>query len=126
MGLYLNGIYNIKDNPLSVKLRVSYESYSIVMKEYTNSPFNGRSIVILPAVNYNFPVSSKLEFYAGVGAGVTLDNTDRGVFNTGMKAHAVVAPQVGMNVFKHLNVSAQYSITQKDFSRLMLGVGYIF
>lgn len=96
------------------------------MKEYTNSPFNGRSIVILPAVNYNFPVSSKLEFYAGVGAGVTLDNTDRGVFNTGMKAHAVVAPQVGMNVFKHLNVSAQYSITQKDFSRLMLGVGYIF
>ena len=29
-------------------------------------------------------------------------------------------------LFKHLGVTAQYSITQKDFNRLVLGIGYIF
>ena len=126
IGLYINGIYNFSNSPLSAKLRISYESYTVAMKEYLNSPFNGRSIVVLPSVSYNFPISSRVAFYAGAGVGVTFDNMNRGVFNNGMECHAVFAPQVGVNIINHFNVSAQYSITQKDFSRLMLGVGYIF
>ena len=126
IGFYANGIYNFTNSPLSAKLRLSYDSYTVVMNEYSNSPFNGRSLVILPSVNYNFPTSSKVEFYAGVGAGVSIDNMDRGVFNNGKKCHAVCAPQLGVNIINHINISAQYNITQKDFSRLMLGIGYIF
>ena len=33
---------------------------------------------------------------------------------------------LGIELFKHLGVTAQYSITQKDFNRLVLGIGYIF
>ena len=126
IGFYVNGIYNFSSSPLSAKLRVSYESYTVVMNEYTNSPFNGRSFVILPSVNYNFPMSSQVEFYTGAGVGVTIDNMDRGVFNNGKKCHAIFSPQLGVNIIKHFNISAQYNITQKDFSRLMIGVGYIF
>lgn len=126
IGFYINGTYNFHNNPLSAKLKVSYESYTVVMNEYTNSPFNGRSIVILPALNYNFPLSSQVEFYTGAGVGVTIDNMNRGVFNEGRKYHVLFSPQVGVNIIKHFNISAQYSITQKDFSRLMIGVGYIF
>lgn len=88
IGFYINGIYNFQNNPLSAKLKVSYESYTVVMNEYTNSPFNGRSVVILPALNYNFPLSSQVEFYTGAGVGVTIDNMNRGVFNEGRKCHA--------------------------------------
>ena len=126
IGLYANGIYNFPNSPLSAKLRLSYDSYTVVMNEYSNSPFNGRSLVVLPSINYNFPTSSKVEFYAGVGAGVSIDNMDRGVFNNEKKCHAVCAPQLGVNIINHINLSAQYNITQKDFSRLMLGIGYIF
>lgn len=126
IGIYTNGIYNFSNSPLSAKLRLSYDSYTVVMNEYSNSPFNGRSLVILPSISYNFPTSSKVEFYAGVGAGVSIDNMDRGVLNNGNKCHAVFAPQLGVNIIKHFNISAQYNITNKDFSRLMLGVGYIF
>lgn len=126
IGFYANGIYNFSNSPLSAKLRLSYDSYTVVMNEYSNSPFNGRSLVILPSINYNFPTSSKVEFYAGVGVGATIDNMDRGVFNDGKKCHAVFAPQLGVNIINHFDVSAQYNITRKDFSRLMIGVGYIF
>lgn len=126
IGFYANGIYNFSNSPLSAKLRLSYDSYTVVMNEYSNSPFNGRSFVVLPSINYNFPASSKVEFYAGVGAGVTIDNMDRGVFNNGKKYHAVFAPQLGVNIINHFNISAQYNITHKDFSRLMIGIGYIF
>lgn len=126
IGVYVNGIYNFSNSPLSAKLRVSYDSYTVVMKEYTNSPFNGRSITILPSVNYNFPASSQIEFYTGAGVGVSIDNMDRGVFNNGKKCHAILTPQLGVNIKNHFNISAQYNITHKNFSRLMLGIGYIF
>lgn len=127
IGFYVNGIYNFSDSPLSAKLRLSYESYTVVMKEYTNSPFNGRSVVVMPSVCYNYPVASQIEVYAGAGAGVSVDNMDTGVFNEGHKCYAVFAPQLGVNIIKHFNISAQYNLTtHKRFSRLMLGVGYIF
>lgn len=115
IGFYINGTYNFHNNPLSAKLKVSYESYTVVMNEYTNSPFNGRSIVILPALNYNFPLSSQVEFYTGAGVGVTIDNMNRGVFNEGRKYHVLFSPQVGVNIIKHFNISAQYSINTKGF-----------
>lgn len=126
IGIYINGTYNFFNSPLSAKLRLSYDSYTVVMNEYTNSPFNGRSFVILPSINYNFPITSQVEFYTGVGAGVTFDNMNRGVFNDGNKCYAIFAPLLGVNIIKHFNISAQYNITRKDFSRLMIGVGYIF
>ena len=126
IGLYFNGTYNFSESPLNVKLRLSYESYTVVMNQYANSPFNGRSLSLIPSLNYNFPMSEKSSFYAGLGAGISADNTDSGVFNDGCEMHFVVAPQIGAEFFRHLNLSAQYNITQKDFCRLMFGVGYVF
>ncbi len=96
------------------------------MNQYANSPFNGRSLSLIPSLNYKFPMSEKSSFYAGLGAGISADNMDVGVFNEGCETHFVVAPQIGAEFFRHLNLSAQYNITQKDFCRLMFGVGYVF
>ena len=126
VGIYFNGTRNFSESPLSVKLRLSYESYTVVMNQYANSPFNGRSLSLIPSLNYNFPMSEKSSFYAGLGAGISADNIDSGVFNDGCETHFVVAPQIGAEFFRHINVSAQYNITQKDFCRLMFSVGYVF
>lgn len=126
IGMYVEGKYRFNESPLRVNLKLSYESYSIVQKQYANSPFNGRSLVVLPSLHYCFPLSQKMLFYAGAGAGVTFDNQGRGVFNEGKRTHFLCAPQAGIELFKHLGVTAQYSITQKDFNRLVLGIGYIF
>ena len=87
VGFYLNGIYRFSTNPLSVNLKLGYESYTI---------------------------------------GVSIDNIDVGVFNEGYKLHFAVAPQVGIRFINHINVYLQYYVTHKDFSRLVLGVGYVF
>ena len=47
-------------------------------------------------------------------------------FNEGYKLHFAVAPQVGIRFINHINVYLQYYVTHKDFSRLVLGVGYVF
>ena len=42
VGFYLNGIYRFPTNPLSVNLKLGYESYTIVL----NNTFNGRSYLL--------------------------------------------------------------------------------
>ena len=101
VGFYLNGIYRFPTNPLSVNLKLGYESYTIVRNESVDS-------------------------YVGLGTGVSIDNIDVGVFNEGYKLHFAVAPQVGIRFINHINVYLQYYVTHKDFSRLVLGVGYVF
>lgn len=126
IGLYVAGAYRFADSPLSVNLKLSYDSYTVVQPEYYNSPFNGRSLSLMAAALYHHPVSSKINVYGGAGIGVSVDNTNTGVFNVGHEYHLMVTPQIGVELFKHINVSAQYHISHKDFSRLMIGIGYIF
>lgn len=53
VGFYLNGIYRFPTNPLSVNLKLGYESYTIVLNNTSNSLFNGRSLSLMPTANYH-------------------------------------------------------------------------
>lgn len=64
--------------------------------------------------------------YVGIGASISADNNYDLVFNSGMKVHAGIVPQVGVRVFKRLDVFAYYHISNKHYSRFMVNVGYIF
>ena len=123
VGFYLNGIYRFPTNPLSVNLKLGYESYTIVLNNTSNSLFNGRSLSLMPTANYHFLRNESVDSYVGLGTGVSIDNIDVGVFNEGYKLHFAVAPQVGIRFINHINVYLQYYVTHKDFSRLVLGVG---
>ena len=80
----------------------------------------------MPAANCHFLRNESVDSYVGLGTGVSIDNIDVGVFNEGYKLHFAVAPQVGIRFINHINVYLQYYVTHKDFSRLVLGVGYVF
>ena len=122
VGFYLNGIYRFPTNPLSVNLKLGYESYTIVLNNTSNSLFNGRSLSLMPTANYHFLRNESVDSYVGLGTGVSIDNIDVGVFNEGYKLHFAVAPQVGIRFINHINVYLQYYVTHKDFSRLVLGL----
>lgn len=126
VGFYLNGIYKFQTNPLTVNLKLGYESYTVVLNNTSNSPSNGRSLSLMPTVNYHFLQNEFVDSYVGVGTGVSIDNIDVGIFNEGHKYHFAVAPQVGIRFINHINVYLQYYVTHKDFSRLLLGVDYTF
>lgn len=127
IGLYLNGMYNLFDCPFDMNFKISYESYTVVKKSNSiDIPLNGRSISLIPSFNYHLNKTGVVQSYLGVGMGASVDNIEAGVFNEGHVCHFAVVPQAGVRIAKHIHAFAQYYITDKDFNRLMLGVGYIF
>lgn len=126
IGFFLNGKCSLFNSPLNANLKLSYDSYTIVDKEYGNSTSNGRTLYLMPSLNYSFPLSSKSAFYAGAGAGISANNINKGVFNDGTEYLFIAAPQIGLELFNHVNTGAQYNLAKESFSRLMVSVGYMF
>ncbi|MDY3935766.1 MAG: outer membrane beta-barrel protein [Prevotella sp.] len=125
LGVYISGTYNFKESPLSVKLKMSRDNYSMV---YPLFILGGEAYTIIPSLNYTIPLSKKATFYAGLGLGASYERVVIVEENQkeGSPWNFVAATQVGVHLFKHLNVSAHYNIINKHYSRLMLGVGYVF
>lgn len=123
MGIFINGIYNL-DDKLNANMMVDLEGYT----SYDSDKFThkGRSMTIVPGINYNFISESKFKPYAGIGLGMSIDNVDTGVFNSGRKCRIVVTPTIGITMWKHLDVFTKYNISTKDFSRMVIGIGYRF
>lgn len=127
IGGLLDGIYNINKNT-NIDVCINYESYtSILKKENLKFINNGRSLSLIPGVNYILDLKEDaLKPYFGIGIGASFDNTDTGIFNEGMKCHVVFSPKIGLQAVKHIDIFARYNITHKNFNRFIIGVGYIF
>lgn len=126
IGAYINGIYNFSSSPLNMNLRLGLEGYTVSREGYYGT-FKENSLSVVPAINYNILADNRtVNIFGGVGAGVSIDNLVAGVFNEGSRLHLVAVPQVGIRFIKHINLSAQYYITKKYCSRLMINLGYIF
>ncbi len=124
---YIDGIYCINKN-INIDLSASCENYTSVIKiDNLKDVNNGRSLAVIPSVDYLFDVRTKtVKPYAGLGLGLSFDNLNTGIFNDGMKCHVTLAPKVGFRIINHIDVFARYNITHKDFNRLIIGIGYIF
>lgn len=125
IGVYLKGVYNLPGSAFNVDLNLSYESYSIFPND-SKTPYNGRSVAVIPSAIYNSKKEGKVRPYVGVGAGISIDNIETGVFNEGYVCHFAAVPKIGIRIVNHINITAMYYITHKDFSRLMIGCGYTF
>lgn len=90
IGFYVNGVYNFYNNPFSLNFKLSYDSYTITQEDYNH---NGRSIYLLPHIDYNIKTSNKSSFYAGLGAVFSVDNI------SGYKVCFVASPQIGVLFF---------------------------
>lgn len=125
IGVYLAGMYNFSNSPFSLDINMSYESYTI-FPNGSIYPYNGVSLAVIPSVIYNLKKGKNVQPYVGLGTGVSVDNIETGVFNSGYAYHFSVVPKIGIRVFNHIDITAKYYITHKDFPRLMVGCGYTF
>ena len=126
VGFTFGGFYNYRDSPISVGLRFGFESYTIVQEQYMNIPFDGRSFSVVPLLRYNFFLSPKTIVYTGGGVGLSVDNENAGLPDDGRRLRLLVSPLIGIELWGHISLSAQYHFTAKDRSRLMVGVSYVY
>jgi len=122
-GIYLNASYRLTDR-INVDLGLHGEKCA---SNLDTSIEETSTLAIIPGVNYLFPLKTKKVLpYVGLGTGISFDNFGKGVFGSGMRLHPVLVPKVGIQFFKHLDVTFRYYITHPDFDRLMVGIGYTF
>ena len=122
LNFYLNTTYNLKESPLSVKLQFAQEKYITKSVRTQNEYVKASSVIVSPSINYNVDVLPKLRVYGGLGTGLSIDD----IYYQKQKVHPLFASQVGIKAFKHLNMSLQYHLSGKDFSRWMVCIGYVF
>lgn len=130
IGYYVEGIYNIANKPLFIDLKV------VALTINNNkTKFDVKTWSVIPSINYNFYEKKTIKAYIGIGAGISADKIETGdiddfspyPFNfKGNKLHFAAVPQLGVMFFNHINFSVQYYITYKDYSRLLVSLGYRF
>lgn len=125
LSAYLQASYRLTDR-FNVDFGVHSESYT------TNDDgwyVGSYSLAVVPGANYLFPLKTKKVLpYVGLGTGISFDfdNAYDGFSSPTMRVHPVLVPKVGIQFFKHLDVTFRYYITHPNFDRLMVGIGYTF
>ena len=101
-GIYLNASYRLTDR-INVDLGLHGEKCA---SNLDTSIEETSTLAIVPGVNYLFPLKTKKVLpYVGLGTGISFDNFGKGVFGSGMRLHPVLVPKVGIQFFKHLDVT---------------------
>ena len=125
VSIYLNASYRLTDR-INIDFGVHSESYTTNDDGWYEGSY---SLAVVPGANYLFPLKTKKVLpYVGLGTGISFDfdNAYDGFSSPTVRVHPVLVPKVGIQFFKHLDVTFRYYITHPDFDRLMVGIGYTF
>lgn len=123
VSIYLNASYRLTDR-INIDFGVHSENYTT---NHDGWYIDSYSLAVVPGANYLFPLKTKKVLpYVGLGTGISFDSVGNGLFGPTMRVHPVIVPKVGIQFFKHLDVTFRYYITHPDFDRLMVGIGYTF
>lgn len=127
MGAYGTLHLMIPFSPISVGTTVSYNNYTIhedVHGGVVNLDAEG--LAIYPHATYTFRGCKYFVPYFGLGAGVSLDNTQGGVLDDDAERNFALVPMLGVRFVNHITLSAKFVALPNDYSRLSLNVGLIF
>lgn len=122
VAVYFEGLWNLKNSPLSIESSVSLERYTVKDGSYNGA---ANTLALIPSLIYNCNSRGKICPYFGLGTGVTVDNPDSGVFDPGYHFHFDAVPKVGVKIC-HIDVFSEYYITNSAYTRLVFGLGYTF
>lgn len=125
LSAYLQASYRLTDR-FNIDFGVHSESYTTNDDGWYEGSY---SLAVVPGANYLFPLKTKKVLpYVGLGTGISFDfdNAYDGFSSPTVRVHPVLVPKVGIQFFKHLDVTFRYYITHPNFDRLMVGIGYTF
>ncbi len=116
--------YNIKGGPWDGGVFLEIGS---AMRDYNkdggNYYQNNRTTIFGVASHYNFRQGTTVNPYAGLGLGVA-SNDVVGLRKYPSKGHSLaVSPRAGVELFRHIRVGCQATLTKKGFHSIALTVG---
>ncbi len=82
-----------------------------------------RSFSVMAVGDYVFMRGRKVSPYVGFGLGVAFSNYDTGIFNYGTSTAFTCMPRVGIRFLKHLSLSMDYQLIQKNYSHANVRFG---
>lgn len=135
--IYAEARYNLRRLPLDVGLQVASSIFHRDAYNVGREPF--KSGTIMAVADYNFRRMSNASFFAGVGVGYaaqlstapfvfddSLPNNWSG-FSTGdARGSFCVMPRVGVELWRHLRITAAYKVAEKANCHFDLTIGVVF
>lgn len=86
-----------------------------------------RTISLSALADYNLGQGKNVNPFFGLGLGIgSLDYSIDDSYMDDSKLAAVVTPRIGVELFRHLRLTATATITRNDYSNIGISVGYVF
>ena len=123
--LGLEALWNLRKLPIDIGAELYVGS---AVRDYLESDFSNRTFSLSVVSDYNFHRGSKFSPFAGLGL-VGLGNCEQVTGSYGEDKERTMfclTPRIGFVAFRHLRVTLDAHLTQKNYSHAGLSIGYSF
>lgn len=122
LSLFIETRYNIPELPFDIGLQASVSGYG--------GNNNGYDVTnrgtLITFVDYNFRYFKKIDFFVGLGAGMGMVDYEY-MFGdrkeVSLDRTFVLNPRVGIELFHHLRITAEYRLMDRYYSYFGINIG---
>lgn len=132
----LNAGIEVRRNLSSLPIAVGADLFVASSARQKDRPEGGHSsnsqrmAGIAAVCDYNLFQDKPVSFFIGTGIGVSQRHTIRSGIDTNIgicsEYGPIVSPRIGVELWKHLRVSAEARLTQRDYNVIAFRIGYSF
>lgn len=125
--VYAEGRRNFAAVPLDLGIRLQYGAFYRSWAS-THVDRNYRAGTLMAVADYTFRRLSRVAFFAGCGAGISLvqvEHAGPASKSYRLEAAACLEPRVGIDFFHHLRLTVGYRLLNREYSTLEVGVGIV-
>jgi hypothetical protein len=112
--------YNFRSTPLNVSIIHEF-SFMVRVYEANRKDESIRYYKTLCAWDYNFRRGKAVSMFAGIAAGSAIESD---LDSSWQRNVLIFAPRVGLRLFRHVNLSLDYTATRAPNSHFNLRLGY--
>ena len=122
--LGLEALWNLRKLPIDLGAELYVGS---AVRDYLESDFSNRTFSLSVVSDYNFHRGSNFAPFAGLGLGLANCEQVKGSYEYDNEGTMFcLTPRIGFVAFRHLRVTLDAHITQKNYSHAGLSIGYSF
>lgn len=147
-GGYIQFSKMLKQTPLSIDCSLAYtqfnkttniNDYQLVEDDWVQTGSHKRyeetwALSLIPSLNYHFYRTKKVDAYAGLGLGVSINAIDSYDASPGPgyasddsdPIYLTSLPRIGVLIANHLNISFEYYLFHKNLNRGSIAIGFVF
>lgn len=129
MSIGLEGRYNFKGTPwdcgLMLDLSAACRGYEHLYNDGYDRWQNNRTLALALTGDYNFRQGTKLNPFVGTAIGVAYNDVVGDRYFPSKGISMIFSPRIGVEIFYHLRIAAQFNICRKGYNNLSLTLGLV-